>query len=341
MSLSLSSFSRYVCFAALGGALALLQGCGMVYKTTGDVLISYGKNEMLPYVMTYDDTEMACALGDSMTPLLMSFEAVGSNPNKLAVLQFVSAGSCADSASLEQELRYYRAVHDGNVSDAQDARIAQKRWAALAAKRQYTAYKRAIRQYGEIKEGQCPDLDSDFDQLVYMIGLVAGVEALENDGTSGGQVGVPRDIAAKVASATKCLDDEKWWGAPLGIRAAIWNILPPLAPKNAHPWQALEKASQIGFREGVRLGSAMYVMSAYSKGDDKRLRKAIKEFAAHDKHINQKYRLLDAMAHNIVQGVSDRMWTENTGKRTPIGGLGTFWDDAKKNESNVDINDLL
>lgn len=341
MSLSSLFSLRHARIAAIGGLLAVLQGCGMIYKSTGDILISYGRSEMLPYVMTYDDTQMACALGESMTPLLMSFEAVGSDPDKLAVLQYVSAASCAETDALDHELRYLRAVKQGNVAEAQDARIAQKRAAALAAKRQYEAYRRAIKEFGEIKENECPDLDSDFDELVWLVGMVAGVQSLLYDGISGGQVGVPRDLAAKVERGARCLENEKWWGVPRGIRGAIWNILPPLAPANAKPWQELEKASQIGFQQGVRLGSAMYAMSAYSKGDNDRLRKSLRAFAEHDDNINPQYRLLDAMAVHIMTGISDRLWTENTGKRTPIGGLGTFWDDASGNQPKVNIDDLL
>jgi len=39
--------------------------------------------------------------------------------------------------------------------------------------------------------------------------------------------------------------------------------------------------------------------------------------------------------------VSDRLWTEATGSRTPVGGLGTFWDDAPKAVPSFDIDDLL
>lgn len=334
--------SSFVSRLLLWGSLLVLQGCGMIYKTTGDILIHYGRDEMLPYVMADDDIEMACALGESMTPLLMSFEAVGSDPDKLAVLQYVSAGSCAEAIALDEELRYLRAIKQGNVTEAQDARIAQKRWAALAAKRQHEAYRRAIQEFGEMEQGECPKLKKDFDQLVWMVGMIAGTQALMNDGTSGGQVGVPRDIAAKVGRGAGCLENSKWWGVPRGVRGAIWNILPPLAPENAEPWKELDRAQQIGFEQGVRLGSALYAMSAFSKGDNQRLRQAIRAFANYDESkLNNDYRLLDAMANSIIVGLSDRMWTEATGKRTPVGGLGTFWDDSSGGNNNADIDDLL
>ena len=48
-----------------------------------------------------------------------------------------------------------------------------------------------------------------------------------------------------------------------------------------------------------------------------------------------------AIANGLVRGLSDRMWTEATGKRTPLQGLGTFWDEQSRGGSKVDIDDLL
>ena len=52
---------------------------------------------------------------------------------------YAASGVCAENQALEQELRYLRASKAGRVTEAQDARIAQKRWAAIAAERQYAA----------------------------------------------------------------------------------------------------------------------------------------------------------------------------------------------------------
>jgi hypothetical protein len=51
--------------------------------------------------------------------------------------------------------------------------------------------------------------------------------------------------------------------------------------------------------------------------------------------------MLDIVATKQVLAVSDRLWTEATGSRTPIGGLGTFWDDQSPAEEALDIDDLL
>jgi|TARA_R110002073_G_scaffold25832_3_gene85341 hypothetical protein len=323
----------------VGLAATLLHGCGMIYKTTGDVLVGFGRAEMVPYMMSDNDSRIACAAGEAQTPLLLSFQRVGSHPDKLAVLMYVTAASCTDALATEEELRYMRAVKQGNVSEAQDARISQKRYAAISATRQHEAYRRMITAY-EPKGEECPKLKSEFDQLVWLIGNLAGAQALLNDGVSDGIVGVPRDIAAKVERGAACVNNDEWWGAPRGVRASIWSLLPMLAPKNAKPWAELEASADKGFKSGVRLGSAMYALAAYSKGDDARLRKAIRGYAANGDNINPEYRMIDIIAGSMIQGISDKMWTEATGKRTPLSGLGTFWDDAK-NAPKVNIDDLL
>lgn len=49
-----------------------------------------------------------------------------------------SAGICAENKALEAN--YLRVLKAGQVSEAQDARIEQKRWAGIAAERQYAGY---------------------------------------------------------------------------------------------------------------------------------------------------------------------------------------------------------
>lgn len=318
----------------------VLQGCGMIYKTTGDVLVNYSEDEMVPYLMGSSDTAMACATGEALTPLLMSFEAVGSNPEKLGVLVNVVAGSCAEQRAVEAELRYLRALEQQNVDAAQDARIQQKRFAALAAERQYKSYKLVTEQYGLAENGTCPRLRSDFDGLVWMVGQLGGVQALLNDSTAQGTVGVPRNIAAKAERAVACMDNEQWWGVPRAIRAALWNTLPGMKPEGADVWATLEKSVDQGFENGVRLPSALYVMAAQGVNNTERMRKGIREFANRDFEPNPEYRMLDAIAQSQIRAVSDQMWTEATGQRTPVGGLGTFWDDQEE-ESDEGIEDLL
>lgn len=325
---------------AASALMLVLQGCGIVFKTTGDILVSFGRQEMTPYLMGDDDARMACATGEAQTPLLMSFSRVSSHPEKLAVLLYVSAAGCTDALAQEEELRYLRAVRSGDVAEAQDARTAQKRYAAMSARRQLESYRYMMSVYNPPK-GECPRLRSDFDELVWLIGNLGGIQALVNDGVADGVVGVPRDIAPAVERQAACLDNEEWWGAPRALRAAIWNLLPQLAPANADPWAELENSTKIGLDQGVRLGSAVYAISAYAKGDNARLREAIRSYANFDGKVNPDWRQVDTIAGLLVQGLSDRMWTEATGKRTPLNQLGTFWDESSSSSPKVNIDDLL
>ncbi len=70
----------------------------------------------------------------------MSTKDMGADPTRMAVLLYAASGMCAERQALEQELRYLRASKAGQVSEAQDARIEQKRRAAVAAERQYSGY---------------------------------------------------------------------------------------------------------------------------------------------------------------------------------------------------------
>jgi hypothetical protein len=332
---------RTIAVAVSMAALALLQGCS-IYKLAGDQIIQFSKGEMVPYLLTYDDTQMSCSAGEALTPLLMTFEAVGSNPNQMAIIVFTASGMCAETEALEQELRYLRAVKLQQVSEAQDARIAQKRWHELAARRQYAAHQRFLLYYGEMPAGQCSkNLDSDFDQLMYMVGLVAGLQSVLNDTQSGQAVGVPRDIAAKVEHMATCIDSDKWWGLPEGVRAALWNLLPTLAPENAKPMDVLARIARGGEYRGVRIGHAIWALSAWGNGDKELTKHIIRDFAATGRtmQVDPKYRMLDTMATKMIMAISDRLWTEATGTRTPMAGLGTFWDDKSKSVGNID--DLL
>ena len=80
---------------------------------------------------------MVCNSGNALTPAIMSTKDMGADPTRVAVLLYSASGICAENQALEAELRYLRASKAGNVSEAQDARIEQKRWAATAAQRQY------------------------------------------------------------------------------------------------------------------------------------------------------------------------------------------------------------
>jgi hypothetical protein len=321
----------------------LLGGCGSLpYKLAGDQLMVFGKKEMAPYLMTFDDVPMLCGTAESLTPLLMTFEAVGTDPDQMAVLVYMGAGLCAETDAFEEELRYMRALRQGNFDEARDARVAQKRAHALAARRQQVSYLRFLSYYGDLPEGQCSKkLKTDIDELIYLLGMVSGVKALLNDVQSDNAVGVDKDIAPKILYWTQCLDSAKWWELPSGMRSTVWNFVPMLAPDGATPMDDLARVAKVGEAAGVRLAHAIWALSAYGNGDMENTRRSIREFseAAKKRATDPRYRILDAVATEIIMGISDRIWTEAGGTRTPPGALGTFPGDLPKSAGNID--DLL
>ena len=118
----------------------LFSGCSQVVKTGANVALGFSEKHIVPPILAMEDAEMVCNSGNALTPAIMSTKDMGADPTRVAVLLYSASGICAENQALEAELRYLRASKASNVSEAQDARIEQKRWAATAAQRQYTGY---------------------------------------------------------------------------------------------------------------------------------------------------------------------------------------------------------
>ncbi len=343
-------FSHYVRVGAVCsviGMQTLLSGCSQVVKGGAMIALSFSEKNIVPPILKLDDAPMACASGEAMTPLILATEGMGADPAKMAVIMYVSAGLCAEERALEHELRYLRASRANNIEDAQDARIAQKRWAAIAARRQQEAYRRFVERYEKEFNfkigGTCPALKEDFDKLIYLVGMASGMQAVVNDIAAQGIVGVPKDGAAVVERGMACLDNAEYWGVPMATRAAVWSLLPGASEGKPDPFTVMKDATRVGERKGVRLAHAIYALSAQAKGDEALLRDALKTYgASSNMAVNPKFRLLDAMGSAMVQSISDRYWTEKTGTRTPEDGYTKFWDDKPSADSiGVSIDDLL
>lgn len=327
-------FDRYGAIVAISLS-SVLSGCSFITKTGANIALGFAENHIVPPILAMDDTDMACASGNAMTPAIMATRAMGADPTKMAVLLYASSGMCAETSALDSELRYMRASKSGNVAEAQDARIEQKRWAAMAAKRQYAAYQLFSETWEtkyKYKMGDsCPTMKKDLDKTVYMLGLLSGLQAVTNDINSGGQVNVPKDIAAVVERGMKCLDNTQYWGVPNATRAVIWMLLPGAGDGKPDAMQTLRDSMAIGERAGVRLPHAMYAVSAQANGEPNKIRDALRTYGAsiaEGKPVNANYRLLNAMAGIMVRNVADRYWTENTGVRmADDGGYTHFWDD--------------
>ncbi|HNI63719.1 MAG TPA: hypothetical protein PLF28_09695, partial [Agitococcus sp.] len=316
--MKISHYLRLGVVCSVIGVQTLISGCSQVVKGGAHIALSFSESYIVPPILQLNDAPMACASGESLTPLILATQGMGADPAKLAVFMYVSAGLCAEDRALENELRYLRASRANMIEEAQDARINQKRWAALAARRQQEAYNRFVERFEKefrFKIGaSCPTLKEDFDKLVYLVGLASGMQAIVNDIAAQGVVGVPKDIAAIVERGMACLDNAEYWGVPMATRAAVWSLLPGASEGKPDPFTVMKDSTRVGERKGVRLAHAIYALAAQAKGDEALLRDALKTYgAANNMAVNPQYRLLDALGGMMVQTISDRYWTEKTG----------------------------
>lgn len=324
------------------GTVALTGCTKQIFRMTAGITERFAEDEMLPYMMSTTDLGMSCAMGESMTPLLMTFKKFNEGLEKETIMTLISASLCETGMALEMDLRYQRALYNGQTSNAQDARIAMKRHYRVAALRQYEAYKRMVDFYGEPGGQECPKLLDESAQLHYLVGLLSGLQAIFSDTQATAGL-VPRNIAAKVERSASCLDNEAWFGIPLAIRASVWTLLPGALPEGEDNWARLEEADKVGEDAQVRLAHVFHVLSAYSKGDKERVRRVIKKHAEITEEVeaNPEYRLLDAMATAQIKAISDVMWTEAKGHRTPTGKFGKFWDERAKATNTINLDDIL
>ena len=216
-------------------ASSVLSGCSYVVKSGANVALQFSEKYIVPPILSGGDADMACSTGNALTPAILATKDMGADPTRMAVLLYSAAGMCAENRALDAELRYLRASKDGKVTEAQDARVEQKRWAALAASRQYAGYQlfaeRWQAKYKYTLGDSCPAMRKDLDQTVYLIGMLSGLQAMTNDINSGGAVNVPKDIAAiaslkaSAVSGTLALPP-----GPLGMLTiipdliAVWKI---------------------------------------------------------------------------------------------------------------------
>ncbi len=315
-------------------------GCS-IYQMTGDVMSDYAVDHLTPYLMSTGDLRMACEGGVSMGGFLMSFGRVTDQPHQAAVSTLVAAALCAQEEAWENELRHIRALKLGQVAEAQDARIAEQRAHARAASRFWGAYQGLVAHYGEPSD-KCPKLDNKIDETLWLFGLTAAVQAVQHDRASSGAVGVPMDAPRKAARGIRCLNNEQWWGVPMALQAAVWSIIPGAAPSGEDPWKRLPEATSLGDSAGMRAARAMEAQAASSAGKPATLKTSITALAASvkAKKSPEAFLLLDQIAIKQAEALSDRLWTEAKGHRTPTGGLGTFWEEEKPEEEDDLLEDL-
>lgn len=321
----------------------LLSACTtVVYKSTGDVLLGYAEDQGVPYMLSSNDASLGCSMAEAFTPFLLSFSSVTTPPDQLAIVFYLMAGNCIQSDAQQQELRYLRAIYAKNPIEAQDARITQQRLLRIAARRQLNGYYALVAAQTE-PGGICPGFDSTDAELYWLFGLLNGIQAIMNDIASGGNIGVPMDIAAKVARGAGCLDNEKWWGVPEAIQAAIWISIPANKSIDKSPRQALQHSLQIGVQQGMSVSHVLAAQVYLGQGEITEVKQVIRSYASLSKKVadNQEFNMLNKISALQIQAISDRLWTEATGMRTPLGKIGLFWDDSNKAVDTIDIDEIL
>lgn len=328
--------------------LLLLSACTTVYKGSGDALIGYTKSHGVPYLLATNDVFLGCSMATSFTPFLLSFSRLTTAPDKLAILLYLMAGNCAEFKAWQEELRYLRALHNQNAVAAQDARIAQQRYLNRATQRQFNGYRYLGVAYAE-PGGVCPTLDTH-NEFYWLLGLISGLQALLNDMATVGSHHIPLDSGTKIGRATACLDNKKWWGIPHAIRATLWIVIPGYdrAGRNKMdktPEQILHTALQMGGQQGIKISYVLAAQVYWGLGDIAKVKQIIRDHSSQTTTVSDSahhsYQLLNQIATLQIQQFSDRLWTEATGKRTPIGRLGSFWDDPIEDIDMIEIDDVL
>ena len=332
--------NRLLTTTALAISALTMGGCALIESNVSSTTLSIIEDGFTPPTLKMGDVEMACNFSVVNTPLVGAARNFYGDPSLIETVMLSSAGVCSENQAMTDEMRYLRASRDKRADEALDARIAQKRHLTTAAHRQYAAFTRMrdkLEQKYFFKYGSnCPAFKRDFDELVYLLGSVAGLQAMQNDIAAQQAVGVPTDTAPIVDRALGCLDNTKWWGAPQAARAVVWSIIPG-GGDGKDIQGTFEASMKLGEAKGVRLAHVMAAVAAQSTDNNARLRELIKRFANTQGFTpNKDYRLIDAIAESQIQNISDRMWTQNAGTRTPIASLGKFWDDKVGGDIDAD-----
>ena len=335
---------RFILVLALGVGS---WGCS-IHQMTGDTMSDYTRTHLIPYLLEKGTLENACELGVSMGPFVNSFERVTDAPHHAAVPTLVSSATCSQERAWQSELRYLRAIGRAQISEAKDARIAAQQWHGKAAYDLKRAYERTVALFGD-GQNSCPNLETQEDQMIWLLGMVAGVQATQHDGAAANSVGVSLDIPVKAMRAMRCVDNQKWWGMPGALRAAVWIIVPGSnrdvkdeSGKVVEPYAALEASIKIAEQSEIKSAFAIAAMVFENVGRTQELRKTVARYAkaSKDIRVNSTLRMLEMTARRQLMAISDRIWTNEVGHRTPLGKLGEFPQSASAEEPSQD-DDML
>lgn len=303
------------------GMISLL-GCvtKVVDRITVDRIVGQAK--------AIGDTQMPCALGRSLNHVLMATGNTRTQPDLALLISNGTAGICAQQLAWEEHLRVERAkVHrflddPHRISEIKDAQYAAMRWDVIAARRFYQAFQHAEVAF-EGMDTPCTSM-KEKDEVAYLVGLISGTFAVLHDKQTRGSVGVPMELLPKIARASECLDNEKWWHVPQALQGGIWATIPGSGPSDVDPWKLLEEAGHQGAESGVRVAYAIGALLSNNSGETEKLKKALEGHGENmdNREPNPSWLFFDQYATEVSLFQSDLLWTSEMGYRTPkLGDL--------------------
>jgi len=335
--------------AAIVWALTLAQtACNLgraVDRTT--------RKTLAPGILASSDVPMACAVGATMAPTMMALgygKTPEKSPRQAVTLTLVAAGMCAELAAWDDELRGEQIRHSMTAGAPgqqagpllQDALIRERRHHVEVARRDLGAFEGAVAAFGAPTEAnECPARLRKEEELIFLLGLTAGLLAVIHDVAAERALGVSQAIPRLVERGAGCLDDRRWRGLPGALKAAVWVSVPGAAPAGVDAWAALADAAARGEAEGLWLGRALEAQAAAAAGKDELLRAAITRHAAAARSQGAAdLALLNDYAGRMIQHFSDRIWMADKGHRTPAGALGSF-PGAKEADEDAALLDAI
>lgn len=270
------------------------------------------------------DVDLACRGGNGQVPVVSGLFKDGRTAHRALALLETTAAACAEQHAMDAELASERARYfesgEARVARVKDYREDERRHRLVAAGRLWRSWQHVEAEYGAIGRGACPKLKREGDELVWLLGLVAGANALLQDQASGGSLGVPQSVLGQVARGAECLDDTRWWYAPSALQAGAWAMVPGTAPDGVDPWAALGQAADKGDTTGIRVARSIQVQLAANAGKDDTVRDAIQAFAVAESDPDPDYVLIDAYAEMVVRHAADLTWTRHRGYRATALG---------------------
>lgn len=310
----------------LGLALALLGGPAGCVKPVDRITI----DRVFARAALQADLDRGCTVGLALGSPVEAVTSASRPPKRAVVVADAAAALCAEDEVREAQLASARLEANlqglapaAQVALIRDARAVEERAHALAAARNLRAWGAMEAVWGPLGGATCPRV-RPADEVAFLLGLNAGLNALLHDRAAGGDLGVPLDILPRIARASECLDDGRWWSAPLAMRAAVWATVPGSAPDGVDPWALLDRAAEAGDAQGVRLARALQAVIASNNGRPDVVRHAVHSFARSRAEVppHPEYALFDDYAHVLVRHESDLLWTRAAGHRTlQLGAL--------------------